>query len=449
MQFPDWFFPLLVVAIYGWEIITTRQIKRPVLTAKSVVLVGLTLFMAFVFLNLPLFEIFFWVLILDKSLPLIVAIVVFLLSFPTEIWRDRIILQAEELLRQRKKLTVIGVTGSFGKSSTKEFVAQVLSEKFKVLKTPGSQNTPIGIAKTIIKGLRKDTQVLVVEIGAYKIGEIEEVCQIIKPSIGILTGISAQHLSLFGSIDNIIQAKYELIKSLPKNGLAVFNSNNLYCRELYQKTKINKLRYGFSQESDVKVKDWKVNPQDLRFTFQIGRTRQSVKINLLGRHNVENLLPAILVAHHLGMTLIQIKKALEKISYLPLTMQPIKFMNAMFIDDTFNASPEGVNAAFDYLKVFKKRRKILILTSLIELGKEADKVHENLGREAGNIFDIVYLTNNNFAQSFADGLKRGKKTTNFRIAGSKEIKEMLLGNIEKGDVVLFEGKEAGTVLKLL
>lgn len=442
-------FLLAVVFVYIGEV-STIQFKRPVFTIKAVAIIFISLFLQFLLFNLPLFDIFYWVLIVDKVLPLIVFGAVLFFSLPTEFSRDRAILEAATLLRRRKKLVVIGVTGSYGKSSTKEFIAQVLSYKFKVLKTAGSQNTPIGVAKTIINGLKKDTQVLVVEMGAYKIGEINQVCQIVTPTIGVLTGISSQHLSLFGSINKTIEGKYELIESLPKkDGLAIFNGENTYCRQLYKKTKIKKLIYGFDS-SDITVRNIKVSTRQIEFEVMLGSKRQQFSANLLGQHNIENLLPAILVAHHLGMTLSEIAKAVEQLSSLPLTLQPTRqFLGATLLDDTFNASQEGTLAAFEYMKFHKNKRKILVFTPMIELGREAGKIHEQVGKKAGDIFDMVFLTNNNFAQSFANGLKRGNKKTNLHIIRAKEIKEMLTDILGKNDVVLFEGKEAGTILRVL
>lgn len=449
-------YPGLVLAIFlieGFFIfqeIASGRFKRPIFTLKAIFIIFSALVFQLLLLNLLFFDLFFWVLILDKLLSPSIAFFVFLLSFPTELSRDKIILRASKKLQKQKKLLVIGVTGSYGKSSTKEFISCVLAKKFKVLKTPGTNNTPIGVAKTILEGLKKETQIFVVEMAAYKKGEIAQVCEMVRPKIGVLTGISFQHLSLFGSFKNILSTKYELIEALPKKqGLAIFNGENIYCRELYEKTKIKKMIYSFGDESTIKVSKIKAGPKNISFGIKIGSQAADFTVRLLGVHSVENLLPAILIGKNLGMSFAEIKWALSEIDYLPQTMKPYKSENgAIFIDDTFNASPDAVLAAMEYLKIFKKK-KILVLQPLIELGSQAALSHYELGMAAGKFLDKVFLTNKNFSADFKCGLKQ---------VGNEDIVEVLplvqiAARIEQlsgaGDGVVFEGKESGLVLKRL
>ena len=172
----------------------------------------------------------------------------FVLSFqiPTFLWRKIIIKKATKKREKFKNLKVIGITGSYGKTSTKEFLATILSEKFKVLKTKEHQNSEIGISRCILNELRPEHQVFVVEMGAYNKGGIKLLCNIVKPQIGMITGINEQHLATFGTMENLLSAEggKELIESLPKEGIIFFNGKNKYCLEIYQKTKIKKKLYG-------------------------------------------------------------------------------------------------------------------------------------------------------------------------------------------------------------
>lgn len=424
--------------------IYSRTIARPVFTLKATFIFLFVISLEFLLINIPLFDIYFWALILDRMAGIFIILLVMFLSFPTEIWRERKILQAIELLRKNKNILVIGVTGSYGKSSTKEFIGQVLSYRFRVLKTQGTNNTPIGIANTILRGLIKNTEIFVVEMGAYKIGEIAQMCQMVRPKIGVLTGISPQHISLFGKFDNIIQAKYELIEALPKNGLAIFNANNSFCQKLYERTEIRKLRYGFGEDSDIRVSNIRVNKFNVNFRIIEKEKIFPMSCKLLGKQNIENLLPAILIARFLGMDYTQIKNAISNINYLPMTMKPIRAnWGPILVDDTFNASPDSVLAAIEYMKVYKGGKKILVLQPMIELGKEAKDSHYKVGL-AAKYLTKVFLTNNNFYKDFKRGA-RGK----VKVADAREIADFIKKKTSNGDVIVFEGKESAKVLKLL
>ena len=196
--------------------------RRPKLTLKII----LSLLMLLTLLS---FISFSWLVLLlaDLLLPLIIPAVLLVLFIPASLIHQIIIFLASRKRLQFPNLIVIGVTGSFAKTTTKDALAAVLSLKYRVLQTPGTQNTLIGIASTILRRLTARTEIFIVEMGAYRRGEIKAMCNLVKPQIGILTGINEQHLDLFGSLENIKAAKYELIDSLPKDGLAIFNSHAL------------------------------------------------------------------------------------------------------------------------------------------------------------------------------------------------------------------------------
>lgn len=436
-------------ALQFFRELTLGSFKKPVFTPKAVFIIFLTLLVLFTLFSLPIVDKFLWLLLLDRFEPFFIALLILLFSFPTEIYRDWQIRKAITKIKSFKKLLVIGVTGSYGKSSTKEFIGRVLSEKFKVLWTPGTNNTPIGIARTILTGLTEETEIFVVEMGAYKKGEISQMCEIVQPKIGVLTGISPQHLSLFGSLKNTIEAKYELIKALPKNsGLAVFNGNNPYSKKLFEKTKLPKLIYSFDNESDIKVSDIKIGKLNVTFKAKLDSLTENFKVKLLGKHNIENLLPAILIAQHLGMSFGEIKKAFEKIDYRLRTMKPIKTGNgAILVDDTFNASPDAVLSAINYMRIFKGK-KILVLQPMIELGKEVKRAHYEVGLAAGKFLNKVFLTNENFAEDFKSGVRdAGGRSDLVEIALPEEIMARIKGVMGQGDVVVFEGKESVFILR--
>ncbi|MBL7159183.1 hypothetical protein ISS85_01795 [Candidatus Microgenomates bacterium] len=351
-------------------------------------------------------------LIFDRLLLLTVSLFVILTNIPAKIYQQFIIQKAKQKIKDHPNLLVIGITGSYGKSSTKEFLAQILASKFKVLKTPANFNTAIGIAKTILQDLHQDQQIFVCEMGAYKVGEIKALCDLVKPKIGIVTGLNEQHQALFGSLENTIQAKFELIEALSKNGLAVFNGYNKYCLEMAKKA--NKMG------RKVKITE---------------KEKNNLKINLVGKHFLENIQMAKIVAEELGIPSEKIARAIEKLEMLSQTMEIIKKKDLVLINSTYNSNPQGVLAALDFLKTFKGQ-KIFVFQPIIELGKASARVHQKIGKKAGEICDQIVLTNEN---NYQDLLKGAKGKLTFKKDLSK---------IQKG-VILFEGKGAANYLKSL
>ncbi len=455
-------FPIfpLVVALYIFEAgfnlkeLAKKSLKKPLFTLKAGVIVAVVIALELTLFTWQPIDKSLWVLLLDKCLPLLVMIIVACLAIPTAIQREIIIYRARKIIEERKDLLVIGITGSFGKTSTKEYLTSILNEKFKVLKTPKSNNTAIGIAKTVINDLT-DQKIFVCEIAAYKKGEIRDICLIVRPQIGIITGINEQHLDLFGTLENTIEAKYELIEALPKNGLAVFNGNNKYTLQLAERARKSGLKvlvYRYIETmanglADAVARDIKVVPEGLEFEVQLGEERQKFTAKLLGKQNVENIFAGLLVASYLGMSLPEIAKAVEKLAPPLMTMNPFNGPNgAVLIDDSFNANPAGVLAAVEYAKVYRGK-KILVLQPMIELGEASDQAHRQVGKEAAKICDYIFLTNKNFSKPFLEGA--GEYGYKIQILDNKTIAERIKKVVDKESVVIFEGKESARILSCL
>ncbi|MCL5432963.1 MAG: UDP-N-acetylmuramoyl-tripeptide--D-alanyl-D-alanine ligase [Patescibacteria group bacterium] len=445
---------ILVSVVFLYQLILVlkdiakQQIKSPIFTLKVVFVLFMTFSVAIILCFFPLTERFLWLLLIDKFVTFFIGFVFYILSFPTEFYRDLQIERAIKKIRRNDKLLVIGVTGSFGKSSTKEYIAQILSKKFKVVKTRGNNNTPIGIANTILSDLRKSTEVFVVEMGAYKKGEITHMCQIVKPRIGIITSVNDQHLSLFKSLENIMNAKYELVEALPKNGQALFNANNENSYKLYRKTKKRKLLYGTSLDDkpDIYAKNISVKKNSVSFDVVTKKTVEKIKAPLIGAQNVENILPAVAIAETLGMNFEEIKKAASYLLPQPKTMVLHKFSNGCaVIDDTYNANPNAVLAALKYINIYKGK-KILVLQPMIELGKNAETDHYDISKSISRFCDYLFLTNSNFNGIILEGIKDGGGKCQVKIGNSDELAELIKSTVKSEDVVVFEGKEAGFVM---
>lgn len=448
-------FVLVLEAYFALKEVRLETLKRPTVTVKAILLFFLTLATVSALFAVSLFERFFWLMFLDRATAVITSFFVLLFMFPTEIYWDVQIEKAiQKLKKHRRRLLVIGVTGSYGKSSTKEYIAQVLQHKYRVLRTQGTNNTPIGIAKTVLTGLRNDTQILVVEMGAYKKKEIAQLCQIVQPRIGVVTSVSDQHLSLFGSLKNTIGAKYELVESLPNSGLVLFNGNNENTRKLYERAKKKKVLYQtFTQAplhpAAIAAYNVRAGKTSVHFDVMFRRTTMHLVASLIGEQSVENVLPAIYLANYVGMRKEQIQDAVATLVPLARTMTKHVLENgASAIDDTFSANPNAALAAISYMRKYEGE-KVLVLSPLIELGKKGEYHHYTIGKRASLVCDYLFVTNSNFFSYILNGIKDGRRACLVKVAGASEIVAFVQENMGKGDVVVFEGREAAAPLTKL
>jgi UDP-N-acetylmuramoyl-tripeptide--D-alanyl-D-alanine ligase len=455
------FFSLFVLALFGSEALfvfkktLSRQLSRPKFTTKAILIAGGVGFLQILPLGFllvtPLSPEKLAVLLLALSiiLPLLVSGAVVVFVPVTRFAKKRIINSAREKIRAHPKLTVVGITGSYGKTSTKEFLRTILSEKFPVLSTAEHHNTDIGVAQCILDNLEKNHQIFIVEMGAYKKGEISNICEIVGPRIGVITGINQQHLALFGSMKNLLEAKYELIEALPKESLAVFNGDNSYCLEFYKKTKVKKMLYSQKKKADIYANQINVGKNNLEFKLWEGNKSERFDVPLLGKHNVSNILAATSVALHLGMSLKEIAKSVSQLKPVGQTMVVSPGLNkSCLVDDTYNTNPDGVITALDYLKNYKGR-KYLILQPMIELGGVSVEAHCRVGIEAARVCDYIFLTNKNFLSNFLKNIDKAEKGKVMVSQDPREVATQLKKLLKKDDVVLFEGKEAEKYLKKL
>ena len=361
-------------------------------------------------------SLFLSLLFLHLLTPLLIALGVFL-SFILTTWTKQLLFfWAKKKLNAAHPL-VIAITGSFGKSATKEMLYRVLKKKFSVLKTEGNENTKNRIALLLINSLKKQ-QIFICEIGAYRKGEIKGICQLIKPTIGILTGIDAQHQALFGNLGNIKKAKYELIEALSKDGQAFFNSHNLYTRELALQTKKVPVLF-FGNEEKIKLPLWAKNYQ-------------------------ENSQAALKVAEYLGLKrgeVLEILKNLKPFSH-GLTFRKGR-KGGLLIDDAYNANPTGFLSMLDFLaQEYPSYKKIVVTPGIIELGKASDEIHQKIGSKVRNIESSLVLTKDNFKKALEKGYNR-----KIKVYKEEKLINFLKGKLEKETVILFEGRISPTIIK--
>lgn len=354
----------------------SKHFFRPKLTLKIILLGYLSVYFSVLIINFFPQQLLALIIAFILT-PVTTSLSVLLIKPISDMFIDLLIFLAKLKMKlMPKSQTVIGITGSFGKTSTKEILSHVLSAKFKVCKTLGTNNTAIGVALTVLKQLKKSHQYFVVEMGAYKKGEIKAICKIVKPKIAIITGITDQHLSLFGSRENLIQAKSELLLVLPAKSPAFFNGQNPVTKKLAQNF-----------------------PHLQTILYQYPKKKH--KTNLLGDYQQLNLQAAYLVALKLKLPSKIIASRFTNIpAFKTMLVKKIGLNQAAIIDDSYNANPEGFKAVINYVKTLNYSQKILITSGMIELGFASQKHHQEIGKLAQSVFNQVLVTKPDVAAFF-------------------------------------------------
>lgn len=298
---------------------------------------------------------------------------------------------AKKKLKKANNLKIIGITGSFGKTSFKYYLQALLQEKYNVLITPESYNTPMGIVKTIRESLKPIHEIFVCEMGARYVGDIKEICDIVHPNFGVITSIGPQHLETFGGIENIIRTKFELADSLTEEGVLFLNRDNTYIREHSEK-KYNKVWYGTGEKGvGYYVNDVILSQLGTEFTVISPKGEKEVfQMKLIGEYNIINVVGAIAVANILGIALDELKGPVRRIQQVEHRMQMIEKENVTIIDDSYNSNPIGSKAAIDTLAMFDGI-KILITPGMVELGKQEEEYNYEFGKYAAKVCDYIFL----------------------------------------------------------
>lgn len=351
---------------------------------------------------------------------------------------------AYQKVREFKDLKIVGITGSFGKTSTKFITASILQEKFKTLKTPESYNTPMGISKVINNTLTADYEAFVVEMGAKQIGEIQEVAKLASPQIGVLTSIGPTHLETFKNVENIMKTKYELIEELPPDGIAIFNYDNEHIKRLADKTFKEKILYGMVdvENLDLYATDIEVTELGSQFVLK-DKDGNSIecKSKLLGRHNISNLLAGAAIGKALGLTFEEISKGIAKVEPVPHRLQLINpGTGVIIIDDGFNSNPVSSKAALEVISQFKEGRKIIMTPGMIELGDKEEEENKIFGKNIAKTCDYVILIGKNRTKPIFDGIMEEgfSKEKVFVVNSLDEATKTLQGFVRPKDVVLIE-----------
>ena len=319
--------------------------------------------------------------------------------------------QAINKLNSMNNMEVIGITGSYGKTSSKNILNDILNIKYNSFKTPANYNTPFGLMITINEHLDKYNDFFIAEMGACKKGEIKELCDLVHPKYGIITSIGLAHLETFGSEETIQKTKFELIESLPSDGIGILNADDPKQKSYHINNDCKILWVGIDdKKSDAYAKDIELTYKGTKFkvVFKGNDKEYDFQTKLLGKNNIYNLLAGILLGHELGISIADLQKAVKGVEPVEHRLQMKKYFNINLIDDAYNANPKGCAMAVDVLSKMPGK-KVIITSGMIELGEKEYIENKKLGEIiAENKIDEVILVGEKQTKPIQDGLKEHK-----------------------------------------
>ncbi len=349
---------------------------------------------------------------------------------------------AKKILDSHKDLIKIGITGSYGKTSTKFILETILSQKFTTLVTPHSYNTTLGVVITVRKSLNRSVEVFVAEMGAKQNGDIKEICDLVKPDYGMVTAVGPQHLETFGSLSHVIDTKFEMMQAVKGNNKKGFvNGDSSNVREgMKRYPDVNYISYGSKEDNKIRIENVKPTVHGSSFDIVSDKGRHSYTTKLLGMHNILNIAGAIAIAMELKMTPEQIATGVKEIKPIPHRLELKHQGDYYILDDAFNSNPTGARFALDVLNQFDSGKKIIMTPGMIELGAMDMEVHLEFGKQIAGVCDFVLLIGDKKTKDIYAGLKEAGYPME-QVVVLKSVYEgfgYLSKIVTKGDVVLIE-----------
>ena len=343
---------------------------------------------------------------------------------------------------------LVAVTGSAGKTTTKEAIAHVLSAQFRVLKSEGNFNNHFGLPLMLLK-LESEYDVAVIEMGMSHAGEIRALAKIAQPEIGVVTNVAPVHLEFFDSIAGIARAKYELVESLPANGTAVLNADDEYVSQFGRDFKGKVVMYGTRLTADVRAENiCSKGREGAEFEVVIGAVRELARLPLVGEHNVLNALAAVAVGLEHGMKPSAAVAALATLAPAEKRGEVLQLGNITAINDCYNSNPKALEAMVDALAAMTAKRRIVVAGEMLELGSAGEELHRKAGRHiAGKKIDVL-LGVRGLAQAMVESARDAGICAEF-VASSEEAGEWLAREAHDGDLVLLKASRGVKLEKAL
>jgi len=391
------------------------HLRKKLIFTPKLIIIGILSLASIIGLSISV-SYFFLILFYFSFIPVLIVVIV--LSPLDSALKQMKIRRAKGVLVGLPKLKIIGVVGSYGKTTMKEAVSTILSQKYRVVKTPENSNTALGISELILNTVNDKTEILVVEMGEYQRGDIKQICSLVKPQIGIITGINEAHLERMGSIENTIAAIFEIAHNMNPDGTLVINDDCVLIHDNYKKNIVHQQVILYSSAQD-----------------------QEIKSGLLGKYAQGVLQAADAIGRQLGLTYEQIAAGALQIKPLPHRLEPIEgARGVLVIDDSYNGNSDGVREAIYVLSTYTGRRKVYITPGLVESGTLTAEVHRKIGKELSSVATIVVLIKNSVTPFIAEGLlANGFMKENIKWYTSTEAAHADMENIvQPNDVVLFQ-----------
>ncbi len=352
--------------------------------------------------------------------------------------------EAASILASMPHLKIIGITGSYGKTSTKHYLHRILSEQFDVLMTPGNFNTTLGVIRTVREHLKPYNEVFIVEMGAKQPGDIREICDLVHPTRGILTAVGPQHLESFGTISNVQATKFELVDALPADGLAVINNDFEYiANRPVDSCRCARYAVEHTADSDFHATDIRYTPKGTHFTIRdaAGAEVLTLYTHLVGRCNVSNLLAAVIMALDMGVDKDKIRYAVEQIAQVEHRLSVKTIPGGLtIIDDAYNSNPVGSQMAMEVLAGMTTGRRIVITPGMIELGSDQHRLNSDLGQAIARSADIAIIVGEYNREAILEGIDRGgmDRSRVHTVDTFARAQQLMISIAAAGDTVLYE-----------
>ena len=351
---------------------------------------------------------------------------------------------AKRRLRSMPHLKIIGITGSFGKTSTKHFLYRILSERYNVLMTPGNFNTTLGVVRTVREHLKPHHEVFIVEMGAKQRGDIKEICDLVCPEMGIITSVGEMHLETFGSVESVARTKFELIDALPEGGVGVVNIDSEAAYRHLKSNNIKALTYGIENtEAEYRATNIAYSATETTFALSHGgRVDEGYATHILGRGNILNITAALAIAEHLGVSVDACRRAVKQIEQVEHRLSMRSSGGITILDDAYNSNPTGARMALEVLHDFAtKGKKYVVTPGFVEMGAKQYENNRLFGSDIAHANpDGVFVVNEVNREAITTGLSEGgydsaKVAT---VASFQEAMAALQPQLKAGDVVLYE-----------
>ncbi|HZQ22879.1 MAG TPA: UDP-N-acetylmuramoyl-tripeptide--D-alanyl-D-alanine ligase [Terriglobales bacterium] len=332
---------------------------------------------------------------------------------------------------------LIGVTGSVGKTTTKEAIAHVLASRYRVLKSEGNFNNHFGLPLMLLK-LQPEQEIAVIEMGMSRAGEIAALAKIAQPQTGVVTSVAPVHLEFFKSIADIARAKYELIAGLPAGGTAVLNADDAYVSQFGRDFRGRVVMYGLKSTADVRAENIQSRgPLGSEFDLVVEGCRERTTLPLVGAHNVSNALAAVVVGLQHGLTPSETAKALSTLAAADKRGQVLQLGNITVINDCYNSNPKALDAMVDALASMPGKRRIVVAGEMLELGESGEQLHRDCGRHLAGMKIDALIGVRGLAKFMVEAASEAGVKAEF-IATPEKAGEWLARETRDGDVVLLK-----------